>query len=103
MTPTVYVTQDSPGKNLLPAKQHGTLKVLLTMGDVMKGPKHMGAKLQRLLVDIQPYDSVLLIGDPIAMGLTMTIALHNTFGIVNVLRWDRQTYEYEKLIAEIVI
>jgi hypothetical protein len=100
---TVWVTQDSPGKNLLPAKDHGTLKVLLTPADVAKGPKHMGQKLQRQLTDIQPYDAVLLIGDPIAIGLTMHVALHNTHGIVNVLRWDRQTYEYEKILAEIVI
>ena len=103
MPHTVYVTQDSPGKNLVPAQKYGTLKVLLTPADIKKGPSFMAVKLYRLLEDITPFDSVLLIGDPIAIGLTMHIALHNTHGIVNVLRWDRQTYEYDKLVAEIVI
>jgi hypothetical protein len=100
MPTTVYIVQDSPGKNLLPAKKFGDLKILLTGSDIRRGPEFISKKLKIQLKDIRPQDSVLLIGDPIAIGLAMHIALHNTHGIVKVLRWDRRSYEYEQLNAE---
>lgn len=103
METTVYVVQDSPGKNLLPAKKYGDLKILLTPSDIRRGPQFMGEKLYDQLKDIRPQDSVLLIGDPIAIGMTMHIAMHLTRGIVKVLRWDRQTYSYDQLTAEVII
>lgn len=103
METTVYAVQDSPGKNLLPAEKFGNLKILLTQNDIRRGPAFIGEKLYEQLKDIQPQDSVLLIGDPIAIGMTMHIAMYLTHGIVKVLRWDRHNYSYEQLTAEVII
>ena len=103
MKPTVYVIQDSPGKNLLPARDYGSLKILLTHPDTKRDPVFVAKKLQLQLKDITPSDYLLLVGEPIAIGLATHIALHNTHGIVRVLRWVREEYRYEERIVEIII
>mgnify|MGYP001290760131 CR=1 FL=1 len=103
MTPTVYVVQDSKGKNILPAKKYGRLQVLLTPSDLNKGSTFIASKISRQLSSIQPYDYLLLIGDPVAIGIATHLALHFTHGLVNVLKWDRHTYEYNTERMEIVI
>ena len=92
---TVYVVQQSPGKNLEPAKRYGRLKVLLHPRDVLKGADFIVGKLNERLRKINEHDFLLLIGDPIAIGLAITIALDFCEGHIFVLRWDRERYEYE--------
>lgn len=103
MIPTVYVIQDSRGKNILPAKKYGKLQVLLTTPDIIKGSDFIATKLCQQLKNIQPYDYLLLIGDPIAIGMATHVALHFTHGLINVLKWDRHTYEYQEERMEIII
>lgn len=90
---TVYVVQDSPGKNLEPAKRHGRLHVML------KGREPIDVaheKMAKILRDIRLDDSLLLIGNPIFIGL----AIHEALMMqeqVNVLVWDGESYEYNQV------
>lgn len=97
---TVFVVQESHGKNLVPAKKHGTLKILLSYKDTQQEPNIILGKLAERMIDIEEEDFILLIGDPLAIGLTL-IAAFDLVKCINVLRWDRNNYVYEVIKLEI--
>lgn len=97
---TVYIVQDSPGKNLLPAKKFGKFQVLLSLRDLKQSPDIILQKLGDRLIDIKENDYVLLIGDPLAIGLTMIVVL-DLVNKINVLKWDRRSYKYDVVEVEV--
>jgi hypothetical protein len=100
---TVYVIQHSPGKDLMPAKEFGQIKILLSSADTHHLPiDGLIQKLQAGLKPFQPHDYLLLIGDPAAIGIATYIAMHNTHGFIRLLRWRRESYEYEALNIGVV-
>lgn len=92
---TVYIVQDSFGKNLAPAREYGDMLIILDRNDAQYPIDFLVEKLNRKLSGITSKDYLLLIGDPIAIGIATSIALHNTRGMLQVLRWDREHYKYE--------
>lgn len=96
----VYVVQDSPGKNLEPAKKFGEIKILLSPRDAEKDSFDILMKLRDRLIRVESEDYVLLIGDPLAIGLTMMVIFDRVNGI-NALRWDRKRYKYEEIRVEV--
>jgi hypothetical protein len=94
----VYVIQDVPGKNLLPAKEFGKLHVILSGKEVTQ---HAVWKLADDLSRMTSEDYLLLIGHPINIAIASHIALTALSGRVNFLVWDRVNYKYEKQEVEL--
>jgi hypothetical protein len=92
MNNIVYIVQDSPGKNLLPAKEYGELFILLNGNE--STPQAID-KLRTKLSAFSSKDSLLLIGNPMFIGLAMLYA-HEKSPTINVLLWDREHYRYNK-------
>lgn len=98
----VFVIQDSPGKNLEPAKEYGEITIMLD------GHEFSGEANKRLtdhLKDFQPIsDYILLIGNPVFIalaGMIVSSVAHEHRLPINVLVWDKTHYRYncEKLYA----
>ena len=88
----VYVIQDSPGKNLQPAKEYGELVVMLTSHDKLAAGD---VKLTNYLHNFTDKDYLLLIGNPFFIAQAVVIASF-TEGIseIKCLVWDREHYTY---------
>jgi hypothetical protein len=94
MPVTVYVVQESPGKNIVPAREFGEIKVLLPPGQVAFSS---GPTLRRLRHELRDYvdgDYILPIGDPVAIAMAAMVASTLNRGVVNFLKWDRQEKMY---------
>lgn len=90
----VYVVQEVPGKNILPATRFGELELLLPPGDVVLSPVPTIMKLKAKLQNFCSRDYLLLIGDPIAIGMACMVASMFNKGVVPALKWDRQEKRY---------
>lgn len=91
----VYVVQEQAGKNILPAGKFGEIKVLLTAGKQVTFSA--GAVAQKLMVQMSTFsdqDYLLLIGDPVLIGISCAVAAHWNNGNVKLLKWDRQEKVY---------
>lgn len=91
----VFVIQDSPGKNLGPAKEYGDLTIMLH-GD--ENSISASSKLLHHLEDFNPaMDFLLLIGNPVFIAIAsmiLTSVAHETRQRIKVLVWDREHYKY---------
>ena len=87
----VYVIQDSPGKNLEPAKEYGEMIVMLTGNESISDARQ---KLRKYLGDFTTRDHLLLIGNPkhIAMASIIASFAEDT---ISFLIWDREHYRYD--------
>lgn len=101
--PRVFVPQYDPDKNLLPAEQWGELVYMLQPSDTGAGISHGLQKLKDHLKDIGPQDFVLLVGDPIAIGVTCALAADYGYGKLNMLKWDRQERKYFKVSLKLFL
>lgn len=90
----VYVVQEVPGRNVIAARQYGDLTVLLPPGEVVLSPGPTVRKLQSQLRDFSDKDFLLLMGDPVAIGMACAVASDINRGKVNLLKWDRQQHVY---------
>lgn len=91
---TVFVVQEVEGKNLLPARQFGTLEALLPQGQIALLPGPSIFKLRQKLKNYSDTDYLLLVGDPVAIALAAMVAASFNNGKVNFLKWDRQERQY---------
>jgi hypothetical protein len=92
---TVFITQESPGRNFLPAREFGELKILLP-GDaqVVLDSTNVVRRLQEELENFGDDDHLLLSGDPVIIGIAVGVALSVNDDLANLLKWDRQTQSY---------
>jgi hypothetical protein len=93
--PRVFVTQEQPGKNILPAKKFGDIKILMPCN--FQAGFSAGQVAQELMYKLSDYketDFLLLIGDPVIIGITVAVAAHWANGKVGMLKWDRQSNDY---------
>lgn len=98
---TVYVVQEVPKFNISTAAQHGELVIVLPPGNMSFSTEATYKKAAEKLKDFKSNDYLLLIGDPIAMGICFSIALAMSKGNLNLLKWDRQTFSYLSLNVNI--
>ena len=92
---TVYVVQEVTGRNILSAKDFGNLELLLPEGSqVVLSSQPTVNKLRRKLKDFCDDDYLLLMGDPVAMGIACAIASDVNRGRIQCLKWDRREYKY---------
>jgi hypothetical protein len=91
----VYVTQEQVGKNLLPAAKYGEISVLLP-SDFQVGfsagqvTNHLDVKLS----NFSDTDYLVLIGDPVIIGIATAVAAKWNKGKVKLLKWDKQEKMY---------
>jgi len=99
----IYVTQEQRGKNISPALKYGDKIVSCLPQDhqLYSSRPETGDMIRKALHHIAPEDYVLLIGDPIIIGMTMAIASEFLNGTVEVLKWDAQTRTYVPVTVEI--
>jgi hypothetical protein len=99
--PIVYVTQEVGNKNISPALKYGEIHVLLPPGQVTFSIGPASFELNRQLSKYTKDDYLLLIGDPIAIGLACAIAAKQTNGELKLLKWDKQEMNYIPLTMNI--
>jgi hypothetical protein len=93
---TVWVVMYDPAKDLSDAKQYGELRAVFVKpiyGDDTRFDPVAAAR--SAMKDYQDGDYLLMIGDPMACGIVMEIALdYSDSQRLNVLRWDRRSMSY---------
>jgi len=97
----VYVVQEVPGRNITSASKHGELVALLPAGDIVLSPQPTVRRLRTALRDFNDDDFLLLMGDPVAIGLATAIAAEINVGKVAFLKWDRQEQLYYIVRADV--
>lgn len=98
----VYVVQEQANKNILPAKKFGEIKILLPIGtQVTFSPGQIVNKLFVEMSNFNDDDYLLLIGDPVAIGIATTVAAYWNKGRVKMLKWDRQEHIYYPIEIDI--
>lgn len=93
--PVVYVVQDM-GLDYTPALKYGSVEALLESRDElnMVNSRAIIRKLRFGLAKMTEHDYLVLVGNPVAMGLAMTIATQVTGGCFKVLKWNNQEHTY---------
>ena len=94
---TVYVVQEVPKFNVLPARKYGELELMLPPGQITLSAGPTVNRLKHKLRNFTDMDYLLLIGDPLAIGLAVAIASNANRGKARLLKWDRQEKQYYPL------
>ena len=91
----VYVIQEPVGKNINPASEFGEIKYLLR-GDsqILFSAGFVTNSMKSQLSNFNDNDYLLLIGDPVAIGIATAIACQWNQGRAKLLKWDRQESKY---------
>lgn len=90
----VYVVQQT-NQNITSAVEYGKIKFLIDDGNQYTfSPGQLVRSLMRRLCKFCDDDYLLLIGDPVAIGIATTVAAHWNKGKVKMLKWDRQNTTY---------
>lgn len=91
----VYVVQEQLGKNIVSATKYGEIKILLPTGSqITFSAGHVTEELKSKLSHFNDKDYLLLMGDPVAIGLATMVAAHWNKGRVKMLKWDKQEKVY---------
>ena len=94
----VYIIQDDGSKNFAPAMKYGDLDTLVTHDYPkfnIEGGKDAITKMKTKLQSYDPtVDYLLLTGDPIWIGICMTILFSGNTTTIMCLKWDKQTKQY---------
>lgn len=91
----VYVTQEPVGKNITPALEYGSLRVLAPWQvQVQCDPRNIISDMRLELSGARPDDYLLLIGDPVIIGLATALIIEVTGGVIQLLKWDKQEGKY---------
>lgn len=93
--PTVYIIQDSIGKNYIPALKYGAIKFLVPQSERQLNDLNGTIKeIDGLLVDFSPdKDFVIPTGDPALIALVGGYLMLK-YERLTILRWDRQERVY---------
>ena len=93
--PTVYVVQEMPNHDISAAMRFGEIKVLLPSNtQIAFSTVPTVRTLRRKLRDYKEGDTLLLTGDPVAIGLACSIAAFYNAGRYTALKWDRREKLY---------
>ncbi len=91
----VYVVQEQSGKNILSAEKYGKIKFLVPEGSqVTFSAGYVTEMLRSKLSSFCDEDFLLLIGDPVAIGIATALAAHWNMGRVKMLKWDKMEHKY---------
>jgi hypothetical protein len=91
----VYVVQDQPQFNVLPARRYGELIALVPGNLVVNLDSDSFVRdLAGKLSGFSPDDYLLCIGDATLIGIACAICDRATGGRFNLLKWDTQERDY---------
>lgn len=92
----VFATQESGRHNLSHAMEFGDLEVLAERDFPSFKPGHDVARQirQKLSYFLPEQDYLLLVGDPIIMGIAFAALAARDIPSIRVLKWDRQATRY---------
>jgi hypothetical protein len=91
----VYIVQEVYGRDYLPAAKYGELIPLLTAEtQIYLSATPAVRKLARSLSKFTDDDYLVLVGDPVLIGLATALAAGANRGRVKVLKWDRRSFTY---------
>ena len=92
---TVYVTQETRGKDLSDALTYGDIEILIPVTEqVYSSTNNVVFQMEQKLKNFNSNDYLLLSGDPIAIGLSFVFAAQANNGAFKVLKWDRLEEKY---------
>lgn len=86
-----------PMFDLSPAREFGTVHVLLEHGAIALMPSRLTRKLRGALKEFGPDDYLIPTGDPVAAGVAVAMAAAKNCGRIKLLRWDKQDGAYTPL------
>ena len=90
----VYAIQETPGKNLLAATNFGELEFLLPpKTNLMFSTEDAVTRIRSALEFFTEDDYLLLVGDPVSIGIATYYAGKNS-NKVSMLKWDNREYKY---------
>lgn len=99
--PRVFVTQDT-SLNLAKATRFGRLISLLPRNaNITLSPQPTLRELKRKLDGFGDADHLLLLGDPLAIGLAIFVAAEMNVGRVRVLKWDKEMNDYYSVAVDL--
>ncbi len=87
----------APLHDLTPAAVYGDLEVVVTAQRVGIALQPQVAKIRQKLRNFSDDDYLLLVGDPVLIGICTAVASEFNRGRVSALRWDRRAREYVKV------
>jgi len=92
---TVFVIQADKNKDFSDARRFGNLRAVFSHARKPYDTSAMIDRAKRVLRDWKPGDYLLMIGDPTLCAVCMTLVTEE-YDQVNVLSWDRETFQYLK-------
>jgi hypothetical protein len=100
---TVYVVQKpDKKKNIMSAKEYGDLDFILSEEDnIMYEPEIVTSEIKDSLQNFSDADYLLLIGDPVAIGVATHFALLSNKNNAKILKWDNREYKYYSIQIEV--
>jgi hypothetical protein len=105
MKPKVYITQENPNLNYLPAEEYGEI-VFLTRNEYspIRNSLSNDKLLDELRVKLRDFrpreDFVVISGSPVVSGIVFMLIREIT-DTLNVLRWSNRDYVYQHLIISL--
>ena len=100
--PRVFVVQDDPKKNLLPALDFGDIVTILDAdAQITFAAPPWVRKIRTVMNDYTSEDFILATGDPCAIGIACAVAAEKTGGEFKMLKWDRQERRYYPVEAKL--
>jgi hypothetical protein len=90
-----------PKYDLTPAGKHGKLVIMLGPGNIFKDRLAQATnQLKEMLKNFNSEDSILAVGDPVAIAAAVLIAGRSTGGNIKLLKWDRISQGYEAFTVQ---
>lgn len=90
---TVYVVVVDDNKDMSDARRFGRLQAVFSRAYKPYIIPKIIASARKALVDFQPDDYLLMVGDPVLGALCMSLIIEK-HGVINTLQWDRMRFEY---------
>ena len=99
---TVFVVQKpDKKKNILSATEYGELDFILSETEnIMYTPASTISRIKHTLRNFNEKDYILLIGDPVAIGVAVHFALLLNGNKAKILKWDNREYKYYSMELE---
>ena len=96
----VFICQAVKGLNLLPASDFGKPKYLYDGPAINFNVSTVIRQIQKNLQGAQSGDYIVLVGDPVLMGLCSIEIYEATDGNFKFLKWDKQTNKYYPIVID---
>ena len=100
--PTVFVSQEDARLDYSPARKWGEpIVAIFPPGQVQLSPQVALAQARRTLQGMTRDDFLVLVGDPVMIGLCVAVAAEK-IGRVKMLRWNKWDFKYYPVEVDFV-